>query len=89
MAPSVVETPEQTESAPIVVPVKAVPGSTDVKPRVRRAIDEEGGTTTATVSQSNCIWVIYQPLNDTRRLISIPVPPLPSHLGLWREISSS
>lgn len=51
MAPSIAEIPEKTEATLITVPVKSIPG-TDVKetkPKVRRVIDEEGGTTTATV----------------------------------------
>lgn len=49
MAPSVAELPEKTETAPIIVPVKAVAGATETKPKVRRIIDEEGGKTTASV----------------------------------------
>lgn len=47
MAPSVAEI--KTEAAPVVVPVKAAPETTETKPKVRRAIDEEGGKTTAKV----------------------------------------
>lgn len=64
MAPSVAQIPE-VEAATIIVPVKAIPESTEAKkeetpeakqtssetkPKVRRIIDEEGGKTTATVS---------------------------------------
>jgi hypothetical protein len=64
MAPSVAQIPE-AEPATIVVPVKAIPESTETKtegspettqatseakPKVRRIIDEEGGKTTASVS---------------------------------------
>lgn len=43
MAPSIAEAPK----ADIVVPVK--PDTVETEPRIRRAIDEEGGTTTASV----------------------------------------
>ncbi|OQD63404.1 hypothetical protein PENPOL_c009G02912 [Penicillium polonicum] len=43
MAPSIAQTP----TAEVVVPVKAAPGATETKARVRRIIDEEGGNTTA------------------------------------------
>lgn len=55
MAPALIETPELTNGAPIIVPVKAVPGTTEGKPRIRRVIDEEGGTTTASVSDPSNI----------------------------------
>lgn len=59
MAPSIAELPVRTEPAPVTVPVKAIPGTTatpeklegkaEVKPRIRRIIEEEGGDTTASV----------------------------------------
>jgi hypothetical protein len=51
MAPSIAEIPEKPESAPITVPQKAVPGTTETKLRIRRVIDEGGGTTTASVHE--------------------------------------
>lgn len=45
MAPSIAEAP----AAQVVVPIKAVPGTTEGKARVRKIIDEEGENTTATV----------------------------------------
>jgi taurine dioxygenase/sulfonate dioxygenase len=45
MAPSIAEAPKSE----VVVPVKADVASTETKPKIRRIIDEEGGTTTATV----------------------------------------
>ena len=53
MAPSIAELPH-TESAPITVPVKAIPTEA-TKPKVRRVIDEEGGNTTASVSGSTIV----------------------------------
>jgi taurine dioxygenase/sulfonate dioxygenase len=44
MAPSIAEAPK----ANVVVPVKT--DTVETKPKIRRAIDEEGGTTTASVS---------------------------------------
>ena len=73
MAPLNADTPVNTEtiSAPITVPVKAVPETTETKPKVRRVIDEEGGTTTASVIHtvpilaleliSQSIHTIFQP----------------------------
>ncbi|KAJ0413008.1 hypothetical protein BJY00DRAFT_322738 [Aspergillus carlsbadensis] len=52
MAPSIAEAPK-TE---VVVPVKADPASTETKPKIRRVIDEEGGTTTATFPHYLPIW---------------------------------
>jgi taurine dioxygenase/sulfonate dioxygenase len=51
MAPSIAEIPEKTETTPITLPVKAIPGTKakETKPKVRRVIDEEGGKTTASV----------------------------------------
>jgi len=49
MAPSVADLPENTETAPVTVPVKTAPETTDRKPKVRRVIEEEGGQTTASV----------------------------------------
>jgi taurine dioxygenase/sulfonate dioxygenase len=46
MAPSIAE--ERPHKVDIVVPVKAPPTTTE-KPKIRRIIDEEGGTTTASV----------------------------------------
>ena len=46
MAPSIAE--EQPHKADVVVPVKTPPATTE-KPKIRRIIDEEGGTTTASV----------------------------------------
>lgn len=51
MAPSIAE--EQPHRADIVVPVKASPAAAE-KPKIRRIIDEEGGTTTASV-RSFCL----------------------------------
>lgn len=48
MAPSIAQAP----TAEVVVPVKAAPGTTETKARVRRIIDEEGGNTTATVGHA-------------------------------------
>jgi hypothetical protein len=45
MAPSIA----QTSTTEVVVPVKAAPGTTETKARVRRIIDEEGENTTASV----------------------------------------
>jgi hypothetical protein len=46
MAPSIAEIPATAE---IIIPVvKVIPETTGTKPKVRRIIDEEGGTTTAT-----------------------------------------
>jgi hypothetical protein len=50
MAPSVAE----IATAPIVVPVKAALETVE-KPKIRRAIDEEGGTTTASVGIKNSL----------------------------------
>ncbi|KAL5041936.1 hypothetical protein BDW71DRAFT_201005 [Aspergillus fruticulosus] len=47
MAPSIAE--EQTAQADVVVPIKAPPAATTEKPKIRRVIDGEGGTTTASV----------------------------------------
>ncbi|KAL4990929.1 hypothetical protein BDW68DRAFT_174660 [Aspergillus falconensis] len=47
MAPSIAE--EQTAQADVVVPIKAPPAATTEKPKIRRVIDREGGTTTASV----------------------------------------
>lgn len=58
MAPSVAELPQNLETSPITLPVKVLPGAaeakaeaTETKPKIRRVIDEEGGTTTASVRQ--------------------------------------
>lgn len=59
MAPSVAETRLET-----VVPVKASLASTDDKPKVRRAIDEEGGQTTASVRR-HISFSISQVANHT------------------------
>jgi hypothetical protein len=49
MAPSIAELPKETDTPSITVPVKAIPGTTKAKPKIRRVIDEEGGKTTASV----------------------------------------
>ena len=46
MAPSIAEAPTQN----ITVPIKADPKSAQPQQKVKRAIDEEGGKTTASVS---------------------------------------
>ncbi|KAL4861780.1 hypothetical protein BDV12DRAFT_203659 [Aspergillus spectabilis] len=51
MAPSIAEAPQ----ADIVVPVKADPVAAE-KPKIRRAIDEEGGTTTASYPHYLPVW---------------------------------
>jgi taurine dioxygenase/sulfonate dioxygenase len=57
MAPSIAE----AAKSEVVVPVKADVSSTVTKPKIRRVIDEEGGTTTATVCS-------LQPLLNPPRL---------------------
>ncbi|RFU27527.1 hypothetical protein B7463_g8812, partial [Scytalidium lignicola] len=56
MAPSVAEIPEKTEITPNVVSVKAIPGTEETKPKIRREIDEEGGTTTASYPHYLPVW---------------------------------
>jgi len=59
MAPSVAQIPEKTETAPVIAPVKATtpgPTETETKPKVRRVIDEEGGTTTASYPHYLPTW---------------------------------
>jgi hypothetical protein len=75
MAPSVAELP-QTETVPIVVPVKAVQG--EEKPKVRRIIEEEGGKTTASVR-------LYSSSTHTIADMDI-VSTLLTNLGPWRKI---
>ncbi|KAL6239642.1 hypothetical protein BDW75DRAFT_249731 [Aspergillus navahoensis] len=53
MAPSIAEEP--TPRADVVVPVKASPDGTE-KPKIRRIIDEEGGTTTASYPHYLPTW---------------------------------
>ncbi|KAH1891135.1 hypothetical protein KXW12_006165 [Aspergillus fumigatus] len=53
MAPSIAE--EQPHRADIVVPVKASPAAAE-KPKIRRIIDEEGGTTTASYPHYLPVW---------------------------------
>ncbi|KAL3484248.1 hypothetical protein BJX62DRAFT_248579 [Aspergillus germanicus] len=52
MAPSIAEAPKSE----VVVPVKADVSSTETKPKIRRVIDEEGGTTTATFPHYLPVW---------------------------------
>ncbi|KAL5003230.1 hypothetical protein BDV10DRAFT_201112 [Aspergillus recurvatus] len=54
MAPSIAE--EQTAQAGVVVPVKASPAAATEKPKIRRIIDEEGGTTTASYPHYLPTW---------------------------------
>ncbi|KAJ9241040.1 hypothetical protein DTO169E5_3735 [Paecilomyces variotii] len=56
MAPSVADLPENTETAPVTVPVKTAVESTDKKPKVRRVIEEEGGQTTASYPNYLPVW---------------------------------
>lgn len=49
MSPSIAQLPEQTEKPSIIVPLKAIPASAG-NSQIRRVIDEEGETTTASVS---------------------------------------
>ena len=70
MAPSVAETRLET-----VVPVKASLTSTEDKPKVRRAIDEEGGQTTASVRR-HISFSISQVANH-------PQPQYPHYLPTW------
>ncbi|KAL4780708.1 hypothetical protein BJX76DRAFT_364120 [Aspergillus varians] len=61
MAPSIAEAPKSE----VVVPIKADPATTETKPKIRRVIDEEGGTTTASFPNYLPIWdhsVKYPPL---------------------------
>jgi hypothetical protein len=70
MAPSVAE----IATAPIVVPVKATPETVE-KPKIRRAIDEEGGTTTASVRNKLKTSLIQCEIKTCL------VSTLPSYLG--------
>lgn len=49
MTPSIAELTKETDTPLITVPVKAIPGTTKARYKIRRAIDEEGGKTTASV----------------------------------------
>ena len=51
MAPSIIDEPKADVVVPVKAPTEASITSTE-KPKIRRIIDEEGGTTTASVSIS-------------------------------------
>lgn len=83
---SAVKPPAPVEEVVAVEASKSVEQSAqdtvESKPKIRRIIDEEGGTTTASVSGE-------RQFADTPTLICNLVPSLPPSMGSWREVSSS
>jgi hypothetical protein len=67
--------------APIPATVESVNEPLEEKPKVRRAIDEEGGTTTASVWDRISICIVTAN--------TLPVPTLPSNVGSWTEVSTN
>jgi hypothetical protein len=69
----------KTETVQHTVPVVGK-AETETKPKVRRIIDEEGGTTTAKVLDG-ILFIVFMGL-------SLLVSALPPHLGSWGEVST-
>jgi hypothetical protein len=90
MAPSIAELPTRTEPSPVTVsvPVKTISGApptqgeAEVKPRIRRIIEEEGENTTASV----CHGILR--INELALIALFVVPELLADLGPRRKIRS-
>ena len=93
MAPFIAESPKNEVTVPIhvksiptsetteVKPIETI-GTTDNKPKIRRIIDEEGGTTTASVRHQIPTFLLTIPNH-------LPVSSLSSYLGSWRKVPTS
>jgi len=55
------------------------------KPKIRRILDEEGGTTTASVCRTN--YCCHIGCFKSNRIDTFTVSSLPAYLGSWREVS--